>query len=126
MAGHVEIDEQAIAEYFATHVVEGMDTIAGNVLDEAQRLVPVDTGRLRDSLHKERDDQAGRISFTVGSDVDYAADVELGAGAETIHAQPGHPLHWVEGGVDHYATVIHVPPRRAEPYLRPSLFAGGE
>ena len=50
----------------------------GNVLvDEAKRIAPVDTGKLRDSIEIKDTDYTEK-KVTVGSDVEYAIYQELG------------------------------------------------
>ncbi|TGE05560.1 HK97 gp10 family phage protein [Hymenobacter fodinae] len=53
-----------------------LDETALLVESTAKELTPVDTGRLRASIHA---DKPGPLQRTVGSDVEYAIWVELGA-----------------------------------------------
>lgn len=53
-----------------------MDRWAASALADMRRLVPVDTGHLRSTLHAEYDPDTGVM--TVGADADYATPVELG------------------------------------------------
>lgn len=76
----------AVAEFLAGEggiVMEELDKVADCVLSSAQRLAPVRTGRLRDSLKKVRDSDG----ILVGTDtVPYAIFQELGT--MRMKAQP--------------------------------------
>lgn len=61
-----------------------VEPIADAVLSDARRLVPVDTGDLQRSLHREL--APGGLSARIGSDIGYAAYVEHGT--ENMDAQP--------------------------------------
>ncbi len=76
---------------------EDIERMANRVQEFAQRVAPVDTGALEASIKvvKEADSH-----YRVGSDLDYAAPVEL--------------------GYRHHKSGRHIP---AQPYLRPALDA---
>ena len=63
-------------------VNRAMEAIGKDVMERAKEYCPVDTGRLRDSITYE----TGDMSVAVGSDVEYAAYVELGT--SKMAAQP--------------------------------------
>lgn len=97
------------------------------VKDDAQDLVPVDTGDLKKSIHRETKKLKGKMSVRVYTNSDHAAYVEFGTGkvgeASTEGKYPG-PLsykqdkwlvdipdvgyRWIEG-------------QPAQPYLYPAL-----
>ena len=52
-----------------------LDTIMNDAIDEAKNLVPVDTGRLRNSIGPFERSGLGR---TFGSNVEYAGTIEFG------------------------------------------------
>ncbi|MEV6648062.1 HK97 gp10 family phage protein [Amycolatopsis sp. NPDC051371] len=61
-------------EQIAADVRELFGRLVGDVLEDAKRLVPVDTGHLRESLSSEIHGDTARI----GSDLNYALYVEEG------------------------------------------------
>jgi HK97 gp10 family phage protein len=63
-----------------------MHRLGEQILADAQRLVPVDTGRLRASLDMEVQDVGDQVVLRVGSNVEYAAFVETGT--SRTRAQP--------------------------------------
>ena len=64
-------------------VSTALDKIADSIIQGAQSVVPVRTGRLRDSIGvKEKTDR----SLTVAADTEYAAAIEFGTGSRP--AQP--------------------------------------
>ena len=60
-----------------------LDDTADAMSLEAQRLVPVDTGRLRASINVKRE----YLSKVIGTNVEYATDVEYGSGPHEIVAK---------------------------------------
>lgn len=98
MGSYVRFDEAAMAELFASPVGPvGKDLArrAKKVTTVAKRMCPVDTGRLRSSIVDEMGSDGEGLVARIGSDVEYAAYVELGT------SRMG-----------------------AQPYLRPALDAG--
>ena len=82
------------------------------VLEEAEAIVPVDTGELRESGHVEGLVEEGpRPSYAVVFDSDHAAYVEYGTGQRGA-ASPGAG----DGPYD-----PNWPGMTAQPYLRPAL-----
>jgi HK97 gp10 family phage protein len=55
-----------------------VETEAAELADEAKRRCPEDTGGLRESIRAELRIRGDTVEAKVGSDLDYAADVELG------------------------------------------------
>lgn len=78
---------------------------------EAQRLAPVDTGRLRASI-TTRD--SGPLTWEVYTNVDYAGYVESGTG---IYAPGGRRTPWVYEGAHGFVTTRGNP---AQPFMRPA------
>ena len=79
---------------------------------EAQQIVPVDTGNLRDSIQvSESSDDGSRVSVDVYTDVPYAGYVEYGTGQRGA-ASPG-------AGEGPYNP--NWPGMAAQPYMRPAL-----
>lgn len=78
----------------------------------AVRLVPVDTGNLRNSItHKVVDDEV-----YIGTNNEYAAYVELGTGK---YAEGGRKDPWVYQ--DDEGRWHHTNGQRAQPYLKPAV-----
>ncbi len=76
---------------------EDVERMAHRAQEFAQRVAPVDTGRLQSSIEVVKESDA---HYRVGSDLDYAAPVEL--------------------GYRHHQSGRHIP---AQPYLRPAIDA---
>jgi len=77
----------AVADLFlATTGALLFEAIAVSVEAAAKRICPVDTGRLRASITHEVDASPGKIEGRVGTNVEYAAYVELGT--RRASAQP--------------------------------------
>lgn len=91
-------------EKIAADVREMFGQLVGEVLEDAKRLAPVDTGHLRESLSSEIRGETARI----GSDLNYA-----------LYVEEGHRIAYrgADGEV-HYTGEV-VPPF---PYLRPALY----
>lgn len=86
--------------------VRGMfSKLVGEVLEDAQAMVPVDTGHLRESLSSEIRGDTARI----GSDLNYALYVEEGHRVAYKDPKTGETVF----------TGDIVPP---QPYLRPALY----
>lgn len=90
VSGMIRIQEdntKYVTEAIDHALAEALDEIGQKVVNDAQQICPVDTGRLRNSISYKLG--GGGFSFpgmgasvghevTVGSDVEYAAYVELG------------------------------------------------
>ena len=59
-------------------IINGLNRIGMKMVEYAQKLCPVDTGALRQSISYQVDPD--EVSVTVGSNSEYAAYVELGTG----------------------------------------------
>ncbi|QKV74539.1 HK97 gp10 family phage protein [Amycolatopsis sp. Hca4] len=91
-------------EKIAADVRELFGQLVGEVLDDAKRLVPVDTGHLRESLSSEINGDTARI----GSDLNYA-----------LYVEEGHRVAYRGPDGETVFTGDMVPP---QPYLRPALY----
>ena len=88
------------------------------VTDAAKRNVPVDSGDLQEDIDYEIvSDTEARI----GSDLDYAASVELGSRPHIIRARAGGVL---TDGSEFFGPEVNHPGTPAQPYLRPALYEG--
>lgn len=94
----LEDNRQYVVEAIDRALAEAMDDIGAAMQSHAQQLCPVDTGRLRNSITYRlggggydfpgygAEVSASEHSVSVGSDVEYAAYVELGT--SRTRAQP--------------------------------------
>ena len=64
--------------------------IALKVASEIKRNAPVDTGRFRNSIVAAKEGN----NWVVGSNLDYAEDIEFGTAPHEIRAKPGKALFW--------------------------------
>lgn len=85
--------DEVIAEMHSK-IETALDGVGLLAEGNAQALAPVDTGRLRDSITHVVDDNA----VTIGTDVEYAAYVELGTSkhAEQPYLRPALADHLQE------------------------------
>jgi HK97 gp10 family phage protein len=89
MAERIVFNERALDELFESPngpVAKDLARRAIRVRTAAMRLAPVDTGRLRSSISHELAADARGFVATIGTNVDYAAHVELGT--SRMRAQP--------------------------------------
>ena len=99
---------------------------AALVETEAKRRCPVDTGRLRSSIHTEMFTDDGQVIARIGTNVGYARYIEEGTGIYGPRGRPIRPvraqfLSWVPRGQSKrvFAREVRgVPPR---PFLMPAL-----
>lgn len=94
-------------------LLRGLEKVGQTAEKYAKRLCPVDTGNLRNSI-THRVDQEEPAAY-IGSDMEYAAYVELGTGE---HYPGGRPTPWAyqdEKGNWHWTHG-----NKAQPYLKPA------
>lgn len=106
-----------------------LGTTARQVMNRAQVLAPVDTGRLRASIRIEsRRTLTLRSVYTIGSDVSYAPMVHDGTRPHTIRPKTAKALRFRIGGRVVYARVVHHPGTKPRPFLDDALreIAGGK
>lgn len=87
--GYVAINGAALAELLESPSGEVAKDLARRALQvdgAAKRLCPVDTGRLRSSITNELGQDGQGLLATIGTNVEYAAYVELGT--RNAPAQP--------------------------------------
>lgn len=90
---------------------------ANYIKAEMEMLVPVRTGRLRQSIHIEV--KSDRV--VIGPDTEYAAFVEFGTAPHEIRPKKGKVLAWRGPGGMVYATKVNHPGTKAQPYVRPAF-----
>jgi len=111
----VRIDPAAQA-HLDEAVTDFLGDIGGRILADAKAYVPVDTGRLRDSLMSEVHDKTLRVG---SRDVNYATDVEMGTAPHVITPRNKKALYWP--GAAHPVARVNHPGTQPRPYLRPAL-----
>ncbi|MEU7431086.1 HK97-gp10 family putative phage morphogenesis protein [Streptomyces sioyaensis] len=89
-----------------------------DVQNEARRLAPVDTGRLRSSIVARPTPGRG-AGYEVGTNVTYAAAVEFGTAPHVIVPRNGKALYWP--GARHPVAKVNHPGTKAQPFLRPAV-----
>ena len=109
------VDNSALVqEAFHTACLRALERCGMEAEGYAKDLVPVDTGRLRNSIsHAVSEDE---MAAYVGSNTSYAPYVELATG---IYAEGGRPTPWVyqdENGNWHWTRG-----NRAHPFLKPAV-----
>ena len=95
-----------------------MGDIARYIEREAKVRTPVDTGTLRASIASVVEEIAAGYRALVGTNTEYAAEVEFGTGPHTI---TGTPLRFTVGGEVVFARSVDHPGTPAQPYLSPAL-----
>ena len=105
-------------------VLEAMQQAAVRALEKcgltaegyAKKLCPVDTGNLRNSITHTVDEE--EPAAYIGSNVEYAAYVELGTGK---YVSGGRPTPWVYQ--DEKGNWHRTNGQKAQPYLKPAVAA---
>lgn len=115
MAARMRIDPSAQAHVDAA-IGDFLGEIGRRILADAEAFVPVDTGRLRDSLMSEVHGKTLRVG---SRDVNYATDVEMGTAPHVILPRNKKALHWP--GAAHPVARVNHPGTQPRPYLRPAL-----
>lgn len=110
-------------ESMADEVQEALDSAvqktAFQVERSAKQNAPVDTGTLRASL---RTTPTGPAEYAVGTNVEYAPDVEFGTQPHVITPDGAEALRFEGAGGDIvFAQRVEHPGTPAQPFLRPAL-----
>jgi hypothetical protein len=92
---------------------------ANDMVKHAKSLCRVNTGRLRSSIVAI--ESGGRFTFTVtiGTNVEYAADVEYGTAPHVIYPKDKKALFWP--GAAHPVAKVNHPGTRPYPFMRPAV-----
>lgn len=98
-----------------------MERTGARIAETAQGLCPVDTGRLRSSIRYEVDGRYRNFTVVVGTNVNYAAEVEYGTGPHVIRPKTKKALYWP--GARHPVAKVNHPGTRPKPYMRPAIAA---
>lgn len=98
-----------------------MDDIALHIEREAKKRAPVDDGPLRASIGSVVEAIADGYRAVIGTNMEYAADVEFGTSPHVITAKgDGYLRFTIDGEVIFRKSVDH-PGTPAQPYLGPAL-----
>jgi HK97 gp10 family phage protein len=90
------------------------------VQNEARRRAPVDTGRLRSSIVHRVEERGTRFyDVSVGTNVNYAEDVEKGTRPHRIYPRNKKALYWP--GAMHPVAYVDHPGTRPQPFLEPAI-----
>ncbi|GAA2112453.1 hypothetical protein GCM10009759_55180 [Kitasatospora saccharophila] len=102
-----------------------MDRVANDMVNTAKALAPVDTGRLRASI-RAIPAGGGRFTYTVavGTNVEYAADVEYGTAPHVILPNKKKALFWP--GAAHPVAKVNHPGTAPHPFMRPAILRAEE
>jgi hypothetical protein len=111
-------------------IAKVIDDTASRIDQTAKGFVPVNTGRLRSSVHVKRPagetgfprltGRVDRFNLIVGTAVKYGAVVEMGSRAHVIRAKKKPYLHFkIDGRWVRIKQVNH-PGTRKQPYMNPS------
>ena len=102
---------------------KAMGDIALYIEREAKSRAPVDTGNLRASIAHLVQPIAEGYRAVVGSNVDYARDVEFGTAPHVITPNGASVLRFTVGGEVVFTDRVEHPGTPAQPVLGPSLRA---
>lgn len=111
---HLTDNSKMVLEEFQTACIRALERCGSQAEGYAKDLVPVDTGRLRNSISHKVDD--GEPAVYIGSNTSYAPYVELGTGKYT---DGGRPTPWVyqdDNGNWHWTAG-----NPAHPFLKPAV-----
>ncbi|MFD1832407.1 HK97-gp10 family putative phage morphogenesis protein [Streptomyces desertarenae] len=100
-------------------VRRAVERTAVDVQNEARRRAPVDTGRLRSSIVHRMENRGRSVSYSVGTNVNYAAAVEFGTAPHVIVPKNRKALYWP--GAAHPVAKVNHPGTAARPFLRPAI-----
>ncbi len=128
----VVMDDAGLAELLSPTGPVAQDLLRRGLKVEARAvdLCPVDSGRLRGSIsHDNVEQDADGLVIRVGTNVEYAEDVEVGTGLfgphhEVIRPKTAKALRFEVNGEVLFAKSVKGRP--ATPFLRPALIAGGD
>lgn len=91
--------------------------LAREVRADAERAVPVKTGKLRASIYHEVNGATARVGVR---NVPYWSTVEYGSGPHIIRPSVKKALYWP--GARHPVAYVNHPGTPAQPFLRPALY----
>lgn len=119
------IDLVRVQSSIVPRIVAAVNEGCGAVVEEAQAIVPVDTGELRDSIGTQTVELVGTtVAGTVAATAGYAGFVEFGTG---LHGEGTYPGELPQSGVPFTGSWVYDFKRQnwqghtARPYMRPAL-----
>lgn len=112
-------DLESMADEVQEAIDGAVEKTALQVERSAKQKAPVDTGNLRASIQTVPDGLAQRL---VGTNVEYAPDVEFGTQPHVIEADDAEALRFEgsDGDIVYTKSVNH-PGTPAQPFLRPAI-----
>ena len=106
------VDLSRLMQRVVPALVDAVTESCETVVEEAQAIVPVDTGELRESIHTADVSLVGSVvSGSVEASSPHAGYVEFGTGARGAASAGAGPYPYTESW----------PGMPAQPYLRPAL-----
>lgn len=106
-------NSKAVTDELNAAILRALETVGMTAESYAKKLAPVDTGNLRNSIAHRVDEREKAVY--IGTDVEYAAFVELGTG---IYTDGGRQDSWVYQ--DDRGRWHHTNGQRAQPFLKPA------
>jgi len=91
------------------------------MFNTAKRLVPVDTGGLRNSIRLNPSTKGSKL-YTLSANKEYAAAVEFGTAPHIIEPSEKKALSFKVSGKNVVTRKVQHPGTRPQPYFRPALF----
>lgn len=103
----------------------GMQFVVEQIQQEAQLLVPFDTGELRENIYKNVETKGQKCIGTVGSNKWYAPYVEFGTGPRGEASRPEHAksINYRQTGWTYHDgnDFVYTKGQAAKPFLYPAL-----
>lgn len=112
----VETDSSVDEKKVEKRLVMALESVVRSGEVEATQEVPVDTGRLKNSIKTLRLDKYTRALV---ANAEYAAAVEKGTDPHTINPTDADALFWE--GASHPVMSVQHPGTPAQPFMQPAL-----
>lgn len=120
VSAHVEINEAELNRQTRAYLRRRMSGFSRRVANQSRLTVPVDTGRLRQTIGEGPQRFVGlrTITGSTHAKTRYAAAVHEGRRARTIRPRTAQALRFNVGGRVVFAKVVHQGPMRGRPFMR--------
>lgn len=117
---HIQLNEPELNNQVRAFEQRRMASLQRRIANQARLTVPVDTGRLRQTIGEGPRAFVGprTVTGSVHAKTHYAAAVHEGRRAITIRPRNAKALRFVVGGRVVFAKVVHQGPMRGRPFLR--------
>lgn len=113
----IRLDPRAVQAEVNRLAARDAARVAREVEARAKQLAPVQTGRLRSSIHAEPKFTFRGPTVRVSADVNYATFVENGTAPHLIRPRTAKALKFKIGGRTVYAKVVHHPGTKAVHFM---------